>query len=146
MTSTNTPDRPAEVIRRWFECFNTHDHVRFAECYTEDAVLEDIALGRTFKGREELAEFMRVWVEACPDTRCEPGEVILDGDRAAVPWNGTGTLLGTFPHLPDTAVKGSRIDNRGLSVMEFADNGLISRQTDYYDTMAILRQIGLIPQ
>ncbi|MEU8266524.1 nuclear transport factor 2 family protein [Sphaerisporangium sp. NPDC049002] len=144
MTDNRPANDPADVIEKWFEYFNTYDCARWVECYAEDAVLEDIALQRTFKGREELVEFMRVWVDACPDTRIEKGDVILAGDRAAVPWNGLGTLLGHFPHLPETAVRGSRINNRGLSLMEFAENGLIKRQTDYYDVLAVLRQIGVV--
>ncbi|GAA3841482.1 hypothetical protein GCM10022226_74940 [Sphaerisporangium flaviroseum] len=145
MPDNPTANDPADVIDRWFELFNGHDSARWSECYAEDIVFEDVALQKTFKGREEMAEFMRVWVDACPDTLVERGDIIIAGDRAAVAWNGKGTLLGHFSHLPETAVRGSRIDNRGLSIMEFAENGLIRRQTDYYDVLNVLRQIGVIP-
>ncbi|MEZ0071258.1 nuclear transport factor 2 family protein [Planotetraspora sp. GP83] len=137
---------PADTIEKWFATFNSYDAERWAECYTEDAVFEDIALRRTFKGRKELADFMRIWVEACPDTHVEMGEAVIADRRAAVPWNGTGTLLGNFPHLPESAARGSRIDNRGLSLMEFTEDGLIRRQTDYYDVLAVLQQIGVLPK
>ncbi|MCG5217681.1 nuclear transport factor 2 family protein [Streptosporangium sp. KLBMP 9127] len=139
------PATPATTLRKWFAYFNDHDSERWARCYTEDAVFEDIALGKTFKGRTELADFMRVWVDACPDTRVDMGEALISGNRAAVPWRGGGTLTGTFSHLPETAVRGSFIDNRALSLMEFDENGLIVRQTDYYDVLAVLRQIGVVP-
>jgi steroid delta-isomerase-like uncharacterized protein len=137
---------PATLVDRWLESFNRHDEVAFTECYSVAGVLEDVALGRFFKGRVELAEFMTVWVAACPDTRVELEKVLFTEQGAAVAWTGFGTLTGDFPHLPPNAVRGSRIEQRGLSLMEFDDDGLIKHQTDYWDFFTVLRQIGLIPE
>ena len=112
-----TDSTVAATIARCFAAFNDYDTDRWARCYAEDAVFEDIALGRTWKGREDLADFMRTWLAACPDTHIELGEPIISGHRAAVPWRGGGTLEGSFEHLPDTAVRGSRIDKISRSLL-----------------------------
>ncbi|GII77559.1 hypothetical protein Sru01_25410 [Sphaerisporangium rufum] len=146
MTRQRIDDLVAATVARCFAAFNDHDTDAYVRCFTDDGTLEDIALQQTFKGHAELAEFMDRWVAACPDTRVDLAEPIISGNRAAVPWLGLGTLTGHFPHLPATAVRGSRIENRGLSLMEFSDDGLVRRQADYYDIFAVLRQIGVVPE
>lgn len=138
-------DTPVRLIDRWIEAFNAYDVVAFGECYGVDAVLEDTALQRVFTGRDEVAGFMRNWLAACPDTGIELDEVVVGTGTAAVAWTGTGTLLGDFTHLPPGAVRGSRLTQRGVSIMRFGPDGLISSQTDYYDVLGVLRQIGLVP-
>jgi steroid delta-isomerase-like uncharacterized protein len=146
MSSEQSPNDPATVIARCFDAFNRYDSDGYAACYTEDVVFDDTALRRTFKGRPELAEFMRDWLDACPDSWMDVGEVVIGDGRAAVAWTGTATLTGTSPYVPETAVRGSRIHQRGLSLMEFGPDGLIRHQTDYYDLVAILQQIGVLPE
>ncbi|HEV2783942.1 MAG TPA: nuclear transport factor 2 family protein [Actinophytocola sp.] len=148
MTTPQSGDRQVAtaLVDRWLDAFNSYDATAFAACYTEDAVLEDAALKRFFRGRTELAEFITVWVQACPDTYLKLEKVVIGDGGAAVAWTGVGTLSGTFPHLPPTAVRGSRIEQRGLSLMEFSETGLIKAQTDYWDSFTVLRQIGVIPE
>lgn len=146
MTTQLSVNRPAEVIDRLFAAFNRYDATAFGACYSVDTVFEDTALRKFFHGRGAIEEFLRVWVAACPDSRIDVDEVIIGDGKAAAAWVGTGTLTGEFEHLPPTAVRGSTIRQRGLSVFEFDADGLIKRQTDYYDVLAILQQIGVLPE
>jgi hypothetical protein len=52
---------------------------------------------------------------------CEFGVPIVDGDRAAVPWSGTTTLVG-----------GGREELVGVSLLRFDRDGLVVEQRDIW--------------
>ncbi|WP_436493810.1 ester cyclase [Actinokineospora sp. HUAS TT18] len=132
------------LVARLFDTFNSRDVEAFAACYAEDAVMRDMAIGKTFTGRAEIAEFLRVWLAASPDSHIAVGEPIVSGDRAAVTWNGTGTLTGDFAHIPG-AVYGSKVDQHAVTVLRFGPDGLIAEHFDYYDMFGLLQQMGIVP-
>jgi steroid delta-isomerase-like uncharacterized protein len=138
-------NQSATIVDRWSDAFNRHDAAAYVACYTEDAVFDDVALHRIFNGREELAEFFNEWDAASPDSRVDVERVLPIDGGVVVTWTGRGTLSGEFPHLPPTAVRGSRIDLRAVSILDLSPDGLIKRHTDYYDLFSLLRQIGVIP-
>ncbi|HVK21228.1 MAG TPA: nuclear transport factor 2 family protein [Actinokineospora sp.] len=142
--TTNISTSHERLLFRLFDTFNRYDVEAFAACYAEDAVMHDVAIGKTFTGRAEIAEFLRVWLAASPDSHIEIGEPIVAGDRASVTWVGTGTLTGDFAHIPG-AVYGSTVNQRAVSVLRFDADGLIVEHFDYYDMFGLLRQMGIIP-
>ncbi|MGA6161591.1 nuclear transport factor 2 family protein [Amycolatopsis magusensis] len=133
-----------ELVERWATAFNNRDVDAYIACYTEDLIFEDVALHRNFHGRTELAAFFTEWDAASPQSRVDVDRVLPTETGAVVTWTGRGVLSGHFPHLPPTAVPGSRIDLRAISVLDVDPDGLIVRHTDYYDVFTLLQQIGVI--
>ncbi|GAB2735664.1 nuclear transport factor 2 family protein [Amycolatopsis magusensis] len=133
-----------ELVERWATAFNNRDVDAYVSCYTEDLIFEDVALHRTFHSRPELARFFTDWDAASPESRLDVDRVLPTETGVVVTWTGRGVLSGNFPHLPPTAVRGSRIDLRAISVLDIDPDGLIVRHTDYYDVFTLLQQIGVI--
>ncbi|GGK91412.1 hypothetical protein Sme01_53720 [Sphaerisporangium melleum] len=132
------------IVDRWSTAFNRHDAAEYVACYAADAVFEDVGLHRIFHGRAELTQFFNEWDEASPDSRVDVERIMPTDGGAVVTWTGRGTLSGEFSHLSPTAVPGSRIELRAISVLEISADGLIQRHTDYYDVLTLLRQIGVV--
>ncbi len=98
--------------------------------------------GNTFRGRAAIADWIAANLAAIPDLSIETHGVVLDGDRLVWEWRYRGAYTGRYPGLP--AGRGQPIELRGASVMELRD-GLIARETLYYDNGDFLRQVGAVP-
>ncbi len=98
--------------------------------------------GNTFRGRDAIGGRIAANLAGIPDLSIETRGGVVDEDRLA--WEGVyrGTDSGRYPNLPEG--RGQPILLRGASVMELRD-GLIARETLYYDNADFLRQVGAIP-
>ena len=64
------------------------------------------------------------------------------GGRTATEWVMTGTHSGELPGIPAT---GKSFSVRGVSIADLRE-GKISRNTDYYNLVSFLQQVGLLPE
>jgi predicted ester cyclase len=72
---------------------------------------------------------------------------VENGDTFADEWSFVATHTGPF-RLPDgteLAPTGKRVELRGMELVEVRD-GKIVVDNLYYDNMAVMAQLGLIPQ
>jgi len=131
-----------EVIERYVAALNAHDSEQAASLYTEDAVVtQAVQTGNTFTGREEIAGWVGDNLAGLPDLEVTVGTVVQDGDRIAWEWTYSGSYTGQFPGAPEG--EGQQVVLQGISVMEISDDGLIARETLYYDNLSFLMQIGV---
>ena len=80
-------------------------------------------------------------LDACMDL------LVDEGDKFADEWTFTGTNTGPF-RLPDgteVPATGKRVEIKGMELVEVRD-GKIVVDNLYYDFMAALVQLGLVPQ
>lgn len=47
----------SDIITEWIAATNTHDTDRYLSHFTDDAVLDDVSVGRAFTGPTEIAEY-----------------------------------------------------------------------------------------
>ncbi len=106
-----------------------------------DGVEDFVAIG-TYNGADAVARVFEEIFEAVPDGVLEVKRVISEGDLAAVQSELSGTFSGG-PFLGLLAT-GKRIALRGTDYVEFED-GLIRRNTVYYDGASFARDIGMLP-
>lgn len=120
----------AEVARSYVESFATHDPDRIA-AHVADGFVNDhaSALGSGCTGREEYRRRLPGFLESFPELRYHVDDVIADGDRVAVTYRMTASP-------PE-----GEIDLRGVMVIH-VDAGLVTRRTDYWDSLTALRQTG----
>jgi ketosteroid isomerase-like protein len=111
-------------------------------CYAPDAVVTTPE--GTFRGREELGEYLRGQFEAFPDfdvavhTKVDAGDVAVDEGTV------TGTHSGLLP-LPNGEVvepTGKRVTQRVADVLVVRD-GLVAEHRLYYDQVEILVQLDV---
>jgi steroid delta-isomerase-like uncharacterized protein len=133
----------AEIVLAYEAALNLHDAEQVAALYSEDAVVEQaIQDGNVFTGREEITTWIDDNLQGIPDLTVETQSIIVEANRIAWEWIYQGTYTGQFPGAP--AGEGQPIFLRAVSLLEIQD-GLIVRETIYFDNEAFMTQIGALP-
>jgi steroid delta-isomerase-like uncharacterized protein len=132
---------PEEVARGVFARVSARDAAGVVELTHPDVVYEFVAIGE-FHGRSEVRGFFQSVFAAFPDFDIPIDLVVVAGDIATVQWHATGTFTGQ--PFQGIAATGRAAYIRGVDVMEVVD-GLIRRNTVYYDGAAFAREVGLLP-
>jgi predicted ester cyclase len=101
----------------------------------------------TFEGRDTIAERLAREPSGFPDATYVVESFVEEGDTFADEWTFTGTHTGPFP-LPDGRVlppTGKRVEIKGMELVRVRD-GKIVVDNLYYDNLAVLTQLGLVPE
>jgi steroid delta-isomerase-like uncharacterized protein len=131
-----------EVARKVFETFRSRDLDAIAADWSEDAV-EDIVPVGILRGRHEIVENVRALYAAAPDLDPVLERIVAGERHAAVQWRAAGTFSGE--PFGGIEANGRRIELRVVELMEFED-GLLARNTVYYDGASFARQVGMLPE
>ncbi|HEU5065807.1 MAG TPA: nuclear transport factor 2 family protein [Gaiellaceae bacterium] len=134
-----------ELLDRYVELYNAGDLEGVIDLYADDAV-QKMPDG-TFEGRSAIRERLARELDAFPDVVHVVRSFVEDGDAFADEWTFSGThaaalALPDGTELPPT---GKRVEIDGMEVVEVRD-GKIVLNALYYDNMAVLAQLGLIPE
>jgi len=141
MAQTETGARTAEeVATAAFEAFIAHDVDAVLRQWHPEGIQDWVPLG-IFRGHEEMRPLFESVFAAVPDMDMRIEEVTADERRAAIQWRSRGTHTGTFMGIEPT---GRTLELRGVDIMEVED-GLVVKNTVYYDGAAQARSLGLLP-
>lgn len=139
---THGSSEAEQVTRRYFEALNAHDVQAAAAMWAPDG-REDVRGQGLFIGPEGVREFISGLLEAMPDLRLEIVSTTSEGERCALQWRMRGTFAGPGS-LGGIAPTGHRMEMEGVDVLTVRD-GLIRSNDAFTDTMALPRQIGMMP-
>lgn len=131
-----------EAGRAYFAAISARDADGAAAAFHPEGIDDIVPLG-VFRGPGEVRAFFSEMFAAIPDAAMTVTRVVADHEVAGVEWRLTGTFTGgAFQGIEPT---GKRVELRGFDVMEIDEEGLITRNTGYYDGAAFARAIGLLP-
>jgi uncharacterized protein (TIGR02246 family) len=142
--STPRPS-PRERADSSTAAYNAGDLTLLAGFYLPEALF--VAPDAELKGREQVAEYFRAFLEAFPDGYAE---VVSRHDAGATTideWVFHGTHTGPLPTptgetIPPT---GARVSVRGVDIQTHR-NGGVARHHTYFDQVQFLTQLGLMPE
>lgn len=123
--------------------WNSHDVEGIASFYTEDCIKEDVALGTSNRGKEELNALHHRVFAAIPDFTIKLTSCFHTDEWAATEWIMSGTYSRQFPGMPPAT--GRRFSVRGSTIMQL-HRGRIRRVSDYWNSLSFLQQLGLAPE
>ena len=129
-------------LDRYLDAWNAHDPAAVARHMADDAVYEDVALGRVLHGPSEIAKFVEEATRSSSDFRFEVVSLITTGSDYANEWVMLGTNDRALPGVPAT---GRSFRVRGASVGKLDSSGLIVENRDYYNLAELLTQLGIPP-
>jgi steroid delta-isomerase-like uncharacterized protein len=121
----------------WIAAWNSHDVAKWATYFTSDIYYEDVTFAEINRGSEEAKKFASEFFEAVPDLKLELEGSSVEGAHGSIQWILTGTDKGIYK-------TGKKFKVRGVSIITIK-NGKISRSLDYYDSGAIMKQVGVLP-
>jgi len=120
--------------------WTVHDVEKVLSLCTDDCVYEDVTMGAVNHGKPELKAFAGAVLAAFPDFRMELTSGFSAENWAGAEWIMSGTHKGDLPGMPAT---GKGFSLRGCSICELHE-GKIKRNSDYWDMVTFLKQIGLM--
>ena len=126
----------------YLDAWNAHDSAAVASYMADDAVYEDVALGRLLHGPAEIASFVDEATATSSDFRFEVVSLFAAGNDYANEWIMLGTNDRGRPGVPAT---GRSFHVRGASIGKLDAQGRIVENRDYYNLMELLAQLGLAP-
>ncbi|GAA4594523.1 hypothetical protein GCM10023194_61650 [Planotetraspora phitsanulokensis] len=131
-----------EVTDGLIDAFNAHDFERAAGFFSPRGVY--VCPGGIAEGREEIASYFALYIEAFPDVTLTPTSTAVSGDLVVLEWTVTSTHAGAFllPGGEFAQPTGRHIVIRGCDFRTM-DGGLIASQRVYYDQLEMLSQIGV---
>jgi steroid delta-isomerase-like uncharacterized protein len=127
------------VLARRQEAVDQRDWAAFRAIYAADARLESPLAG-TVQGPEAIATATDAFFVAFPEAIITAQPPIVDGDRAVVVAEVTGTHVGSIMGLPPS---GRAFRLLATFVFELRD-GLIIDERRIYDFTGMLIQIGVL--
>lgn len=139
----STRSRAVEATARsYFDATAARDPDAMAARWHADGVEDLVPLG-VFRGPEGVRGLFRELFAAIPDLAFTVERISADNEVATVQWRAAGTFDGApFQGIDPT---GRWVELRGADCIEVDDDGLIVRNTAYYDGMAFARGVGLLP-
>jgi steroid delta-isomerase-like uncharacterized protein len=135
--------RLQETIKRYNEAWNAHDLEAIVAMHAPDMVFENHTAGERADGpqvREHIARIFEAW----PDLAFTTRRLYVREDLVVQEWTASAThstelRRGSIAAPPS----GKRVEWEGLDVIPF-EHGLVKRKDVYSDSVAIMRQVGLL--
>ena len=134
-----------ELYRQAIEAYNAHDLDRFVDYYADDCELT-IPGFPPFQGKTVARECWRLFMEAFPDDHITITHQMAAGTTVVGEWTAHATNTGAL-FLPSGNVlppTGKPFTNKGIDI-SVIDAGRIKSHRLYWDTAAVLAQLGLLP-
>ena len=128
--------------RRLYDLLNAGDIEAFGALLADGFVEHEVAPGLA-PTKEGVQEFFRIYRAAFPDLRMDPEDVVASGDKVVARVRATGTHEGEFMGMPPT---GKSIDVQLIDIMRFAEDGLVHEHWGVVDMLAMMQQLGVVPE
>ena len=134
-----------DAYERAIQLYNAGDMEGFVNLYTEDAEL--VTPEGTAQGRAAILEFWSRDQVAFPERTVTIDVMVEQGDTIAAEWTWVATHTGplVMPGGTEVPPTGKRAEIKGMERAQMRD-GKIAVHHMYFDTMAMARQLGLLPE
>ncbi|HUA73660.1 MAG TPA: MBL fold metallo-hydrolase [Solirubrobacteraceae bacterium] len=137
-----TKSNPESVARRYFEAIGARDLDAAVALWAEGG-RDNVRGQMDVIAPEGVRLFLGQLLDAVPDLRFEVLSTTAQEDRCAVQWRLSGTFAGpgTLNGIEPT---GDRVTMEGIDLLTVTD-GLIQANEAFPDSIALPRQIGMMP-
>ncbi|MDQ3992138.1 MAG: ester cyclase [Actinomycetota bacterium] len=132
------------IVREFHASWNDREFDRGAALMAADGEILIVGSGERFVGPEGSIAFSRMWADGFPDSRTEITDTISEGDRIAVLYRGRGTHTGTLRNASgEIPATGKEVTLELCDVIQVR-NGKVQSVRTYFDSGALLAQLGLM--
>jgi ketosteroid isomerase-like protein len=132
-----------ELVRSWFAAWADRDFDALMAMYDPEA--EYVRPDGTLKGVRAIIAYRKQVAEAFPDEIVHVEAVLVSPESVTVQWTQSATHTGPMPTrfgVVEPTGKAFK-DLRVVDIFRFRSDKIVS-QHQYYDLLALLRQVGWI--
>jgi steroid delta-isomerase-like uncharacterized protein len=122
----------------------TSEPAQLLDYFAPDGSYTDVAVGATYRGRDEIARFHRWMLKFAPDSVIEFSDACAADGRLYLQWFWSGTFTGAL-RLPDgllVEATGTNFGVPGVAACRYAADGNLLSHRDFWDLGTVLRQVG----
>ena len=134
------------TARRVVEAFNAGDWDGCKAALTPDSVYDEVGTSRRIQGSAAIIPCWQAWKQAMPDVKGAVNRAVAAGNTVVLEmtWTGThtGPLQGPAGTIPAT---GKQQTTRASWLLNF-EGGKIKDSRHYFDMLAFLQQLGIVPR
>ena len=129
------------VAKAFLDAWSNHDSDKLTSLFSDNCLYEEVASGRQFNTKEEIANYLNRTVAGVPDTDFDVKAIVASENMAMIEWvwTGTNTVGWSYMNIPAT---NKYFEVRAVSVMEI-ENHLIQKNRDYWDWNTFMKGIGV---
>jgi steroid delta-isomerase-like uncharacterized protein len=133
------------LLERYVERYNAGDLDTIMDLYAEDAV--QLMPDGYFEGRGAIRERLARELAAFSDVQWGLSSFVEQDDAFADEWTFVGRHTGplALPDGSEVPPTGRRVELKGMELVKVRD-GKIVVDNLYYDNLAVVVQLGLLPQ
>lgn len=132
-------DAQRMLLDLYLECSNTGKTELADQIFTSTS--EQHTPDHVARGTQEIVSYIIQTRAAFPDIKFVDEGRLADGDWVVFRWSVSGTHKGEFNGIGPT---GRHVKLHGVTLARI-DNGRIAHQVAYYDRLALLEQLGVVP-
>jgi predicted ester cyclase len=134
-----------ELLERYVERYNAGDIEAVGDLYAEGAVRK--MPDGTFEGRSSIRERLASELAVFTDVIYTVSSFVEEGDSFADEWTIAGTNTGplTLPDGTEFPPTGKRVEISGMEFVQVRGGKIVIHNL-YHDNMAVMVQLGLVPQ
>jgi steroid delta-isomerase-like uncharacterized protein len=133
-----------DISDRYTEAINAHDAAAIGALYGDDGVFSEPA--GEVRGPEAIIEYWERLFAAFPDLSGRDEFKAESGNTAINEWSFAGTHTAPLATPEGTIpATGKRVTFRGCDALTVRD-GRIRSHRAYYDQLAFMTQLGLVPE
>jgi len=134
----------SRIIDEHFKALNSHDIKAIAAGYGSDAQVFSPNWEGAKAGPDSIADAYRRYFKTSPDLAYTVANTIAAGNSVIVEYSWTGTMSDPEQGEPDY-MKGKKYTLTACAIFVLKDNKIV-KETDYFDQVAFLRQVGFFDQ
>jgi len=135
-----------QVAQDWLQAQSTGDYTRMGATLADDVIYDELGTQRRVQGRQALVDLQQAWRRSFPDVKGTIQNLFVSGNQALAEmvWDGTfrgdmATPTGTIP------ATGRRMEHLCTAFVYTVEGGKIKEIRHYFDSMALLKQLGALP-
>jgi steroid delta-isomerase-like uncharacterized protein len=132
------------IINEHFKALNSHDIKAIASGYATDAQVFSPNWEGAKAVPDSIADVYRRYFKTSPDLVYTITNTISAGSNIIVEYSWTGTMSDPEQGEPDY-MKGKKYTLTACAIFVLKDNKIV-KETDYFDQVAFLRQVGFFDQ
>jgi steroid delta-isomerase-like uncharacterized protein len=134
-------DNKAIIRRLYEEVFNKGNLALVEELFSPTYVRHDPAIPelRGLTGAKQICTMIRT---AFPDIHCTLEDLVAEGDKVVLRWSARATHQGDFVGVAGT---GKPVTMSGTETWLIRE-GKLQEEWAHWDTLGLLRQVGVIPE
>jgi steroid delta-isomerase-like uncharacterized protein len=146
LTEVQTADKMVKIAREQLDAFNSGDWERVRAGLTSDSCYDELGTERKIDGPEQIVEVFKGWKEAFPDAAGTVTSAFASGDTAVleVTWNGTHT--GPLTTAEGSVPASGKRQKTPAALFYTFEGDKIKESRHYFDTLTLLKQIGVEPK